>query len=96
MSQLRIFSYLPNPRMWKATIAARLTDVAVEARGGPPKELRSWLWDFDAHLLSPGEDAGAEEVRGHVGFKDGPCKTEAFLEGIPSARYRRRSVLTGV
>ena len=23
MSELRIFSYLPNPRIWKATIAAR-------------------------------------------------------------------------
>ena len=24
MTDLRIFSYLPNPRIWKATIAARL------------------------------------------------------------------------
>ena len=48
MSQLRIFSYLPNPRIWKATIAARLCGVDVEVRGGSPKELASWLWDFDA------------------------------------------------
>jgi len=33
MSDLRIFSYLPNPRIWKATIAARLTRVALEIRG---------------------------------------------------------------
>ena len=33
MSDLRIFSYLPNPRVSKATIAARLTGVDVEVRG---------------------------------------------------------------
>src|SRR6266851_2467649 len=33
MSELRIFSYLPNPRIWKATIAARLPGVEVEVRG---------------------------------------------------------------
>jgi elongation factor 1-gamma len=38
MRQLRIFSYLPNPRIWKATIAARLTSVDIEVRGGSPKE----------------------------------------------------------
>lgn len=27
MADLRIFSYLPNPRIWKATIAARLCGV---------------------------------------------------------------------
>ena len=45
MSQLRIFSYLPNPRIWKATIAARLCGVEIEIRGAPPTELQSWLWD---------------------------------------------------
>ena len=30
MAQLRIFSYLPNPRVWKATIAARFCGVDVE------------------------------------------------------------------
>ncbi len=83
MSQLRIFSYLPNPRIWKATIAARLTGVEVDVRGASPKELQSWLWDFDAHPLSPGETAGLEKVRGHVGFKGGLHKTEAFLDAHP-------------
>jgi elongation factor 1-gamma len=83
MSQLRIFSYLPNPRIWKATIAGRLAGVEVEVRGGSPKELQSWLWDFDAHPLSPGEEAGSEEIRGHVGFKGGLHKTEAFLVAHP-------------
>ena len=30
MADLRIFSYLPNPRIWKSTIAARLCGVEVE------------------------------------------------------------------
>ena len=32
MVALRIFSYLPNPRVWKATIAARLCGVEIEVR----------------------------------------------------------------
>ncbi|MBV8358298.1 MAG: glutathione S-transferase, partial [Deltaproteobacteria bacterium] len=52
MSELRIFSYLPNPRLWKATITARLTGIDLEIRGASPKELQSWLWDFDARPLS--------------------------------------------
>jgi hypothetical protein len=64
MSQLRIFSYLPNPRIWKATIRARLSGVDLEIRGGTPKELQSWLWDFDAHPLSGDEESVFEEVRG--------------------------------
>lgn len=30
MSDLRIFSYLPNPRLYKATIAARISGAEVE------------------------------------------------------------------
>jgi hypothetical protein len=44
MSELRILSYLPNPRVWKATIAARLCGIDVEVRGALPQELTSWLW----------------------------------------------------
>ena len=62
MSQLRIFSYLPNPRIWKATIAARLSGVEVEVRGSSPKELQSWLWDFDARPLSLTEQARLKEI----------------------------------
>ena len=36
MSQLRIFSCLPNPRLWNATIPARLCGVDVEVRGASP------------------------------------------------------------
>ena len=83
MTQLRIFSYLPNPRIWKATIAARLAGVDIEVRGASPKELRSWLWDFDAHPIIFGDKAGSGEVRGHAGFKGQLHKTEAFLDAHP-------------
>jgi len=58
MADLRIFSYLPNPRVWKATIAARFCGVEIEVRGAPGKELRNWLWDYDARPLSE-EEQGA-------------------------------------
>jgi glutathione S-transferase len=83
MSQLRIFSYLPNPRIWKATIAARLAGVEVEVRGSSPKDLQSWLWDFDARPLSPTEQGASHEVRGQVGFKGTLHKTAVFIEAHP-------------
>ena len=83
MSQLRIFSYLPNPRIWKATIAARLTGVEVEVRGSSPKELQSWLWDFDARPLPPSEEVASHEMRGQVGFKGTLHKTRGFMEAHP-------------
>src|SRR5271163_1384206 len=52
MAVLRIFSYLPNPRIWKATIAARLCGVEVEVRGASASELSQWLWDFDARPIA--------------------------------------------
>ena len=85
MSQLRIYSYLPNPRIWKATIAARLAGVEIEVRGAPPAELQAWLWDFDARPLTPeekSEPAGTEI--GRTGFKGVTLrKTSAFLEAHP-------------
>jgi len=84
MSDLRIFSYLPNPRIWKATIAARLCGVEVEVRGAAPRELQSWLWDFDAHPLSDEDRAASANLRaGKVGFKSALHKTDAFLEAHP-------------
>src|SRR6266481_7819771 len=85
VSQLRIFSYLPNPRIWKATVAARLCGVEVEVRGTSPKELQSWLWDFDARPLASDEHATSADVRvGKVGFQGASLhKTEAFLEAHP-------------
>src|SRR5260221_10952634 len=86
MTVLRLFPYLPNPRIWKATIAARLCGVEIELRGSSPRELQDWLWDFDARPLSevePHVAASAERV-GRVGFKGGRLfKTDAFLEAHP-------------
>src|SRR5271156_6846311 len=83
MSDLRIFSYLPNPRIWKATIAARLSGVDVEVRGSSPKELRSWLWDFDARPLSGSDPTSADARTGKVGFTGTLHKTDAFMEAPP-------------
>src|SRR6266849_10240258 len=85
MSQLRIFSYLPNPRIWKATIAARLCGIEIEVRGASPKELQSWLWDFDARPLSSAEEAVSADLRiGRTGFTGVPLrKTNAFLAAHP-------------
>src|SRR4029077_13495950 len=86
MADLRIFSYLPNPRIWKPTIAARLCGVDVEIRGAKPGELKDWLWDFDAHPLSDTERSGGvpKASVGRVGFKGGLlAKTDAFLDAHP-------------
>src|SRR6187397_2987117 len=85
MSGLRIFSYLPNPRIWKATIAGRLGGVEIEVRGAPPATLQSWLWDFDARPLSAADEPepAGEEI-GRTGFKGVKLrKTRAFLEAHP-------------
>jgi glutathione S-transferase len=85
MNELRIFSYLPNPRLWKATIAARLCGVEVEVRGAPTGDLQSWLWDFDARPLTSADAAEAlgEEI-GRTGFKGVKLrKTPAFLDAHP-------------
>jgi glutathione S-transferase len=85
MSELRVFSYLPNPRIWKATIAARLCGIVVEVRGASPQELTSWLWDFDARPLSSAELAASSDIHvGKVGFSRTPLrKTSAFLLAHP-------------
>src|SRR5258707_4840926 len=84
MSDLRIFSYLPNPRIWKATIAGRLCGVDVEVRGSAPKDLQSWLWDFDAHPLSVTELASSADTKaGKVGFTGTLHKTIAFMAAHP-------------
>ena len=80
---LRIFSYLPNPRLAKATIAARLAGVTLEIRGAPPRALAGWLWDFDARPLADGDAGAASAVEGRTGFGGTLHKTEAFLDAHP-------------
>jgi len=83
VADLRIFSYLPNPRIWKATIAARLNGVEIEIRGTKPADLPSWLWDFDARPLTDEDRAIHGEQTAHTGFSGGLVKTAAFLEANP-------------
>jgi elongation factor 1-gamma len=85
MPVLRIFSYQPNPRVWKSTIAARITGVDLEIRGAAPGELADWLWDFDARPLCAADHAD-ESTRqtGTTGFGGTPLrKTAAFLDAHP-------------
>lgn len=85
MSVLRIFTYLPNPRLWKAAIAARLCGLEIEVRGDAPPALRDWLWDFDARPLADGEadPAGPLARQPRTGFNRVLYKTDAFLEAHP-------------
>ena len=84
MADLRIFSYLPNPRIWKATIAARLCGVELDLRGARPGELGEWLWDFDARPLSDADrNAPGLARRSRTGFSGQLFKTDAFLAGHP-------------
>jgi len=86
MASLRIFSYLPNPRVWKATIAGRFCGVEVEVRGAPSAELKEWLWDYDARPLEKSErDRLSSLVRtGRVGLTGAQLiKTDSFLATHP-------------
>jgi glutathione S-transferase len=84
MTILRIFSYLPNPRVWKATIAARFCGVTLEIRGASSRELKGWLWDYDAHPLADGDRNPTTARTGRVGLAGATLfKTDAFLEAHP-------------
>ena len=86
MAEVRIFSYLPNPRVWKAVIAARIGGVVLEVRGAAGAELVDWLWDFDARPLSEvsADERSAAERVGRIGFKGRKLyKTDAFLAAQP-------------
>ena len=82
---LRIFSYLPNPRVWKAQIAAELAGVEVEVVGAAPPDLAGWLWDFDARPLAEGErsEDGPWARKSRRGFSGTLYKTDAFLRCHP-------------
>jgi glutathione S-transferase len=81
---LRILSYLPNPRLWKATVTARIAGLKLEIVGASPNELRDWLWDFDAHPLTEAERSdGALRRAPRAGFTEPLYKTDAFLAAHP-------------
>jgi glutathione S-transferase len=79
---LRIFSYLPSPRLAKATIAARLCGVTLEVRGAAPRELARWLWDFDSRPLNASEASGTQRAA-RTGFAGTLHKTDSFLAAHP-------------
>ena len=84
MPQLQIFSYMPNARVYKATIAARLCGVDLEIRAAPPPELKNWLWDFNARPLTERDKKNdANKRTGQVGFSSVLYKTDKFLAAHP-------------
>jgi len=82
---IRIFSYLPNPRVWKSLIAAEFADVTVEVIGAKPPELANWLWDFDARPLEDSErtDDSPHARISQRGFSGTLFKTDEFLAAHP-------------
>ena len=85
MVALRMFSYLPNPRLMKATIAARLCDIEIDIRGDKADNLSDWLWDFDARPLVNSDYDRKDVVAksAHTGFGKKLYKTEQFLMAQP-------------
>lgn len=85
MAGLKIFSYLPNPRVWKALIAAQLCDVDVEVVGSKPAALADWLWDVDARELSAAERTPTSPYArtSRRGFSGTLYKTDEFLKAHP-------------
>ena len=84
-SVLRVFSYLPNPRVWKSVIAANIGGVEIEIIGDKPKNLSSWLWDYNARKLSEEEmtQDSPHLRKGKRGFAGALYKTEEFLKSQP-------------
>ena len=83
-SGIKIFSYLPNPRVWKSLIAANLCGANVEVVGDQPKNLPNWLWDYDARELTEDDKANSALIRkGRRGFTNDLYKTDEFLLAHP-------------
>ena len=82
---LRIFSYLPNPQVWKSLIAARLLQVDVVVTGDKPAKLGDWLWDAQPRLLTDEEKTPDNPAarQGRRGFKGALYKTDEFLQAHP-------------
>lgn len=82
---MRIISYLPNPRLFKATIAARYSGAQLEVVGAPGRELATWLWDRDARPLEDEDRVRHPEWarRARRGFQGEVYKTDAFMAAHP-------------
>ena len=84
-NQIRIFTYLPNPRIWKALIAADIQGVNIELRSDSPTNLKNWLWDFNARPLSETVKKSSDNsyIQAQKGFKGNLIKTKKFLKLNP-------------
>ena len=84
-NQIRIFTYLPNPRIWKAMIAADIQEVNIELRSDSPSNLKNWLWDFNARPLSEKAKKSYDNsnIQAQKGFKGNLIKTKNFLKLNP-------------
>ena len=84
-NQIRIFTYLPNPRIWKALIAADILGINIELRSDSPTNLKNWLWDFNARPLSETVKKSSDNsyIKGQKGFKGNLIKTKKFLKLNP-------------
>lgn len=82
---IRIFCYIPTPRIWKSSITARFLDVNIELRGTKPTEVKNWLWDFDARPLTEKDkkELANKTTEGRAGFSIKLYKTESFLRAHP-------------
>ena len=82
-NEIRIFTYLPSPRVWKALIVADLCDIQLDLRADKPKNLSKWLWDFDARPLTEVSSQDKILIKGKKGFSNILKKTERFLSLNP-------------
>ena len=85
MPALRIFSYLPNPRVWKATIAGRILAVEVDVIGTAARELHQWLWDVQPRPLTAAErvPTNPDARPARRGFNATLYKSDAFIQAHP-------------
>ena len=83
--QVRIFSYLPNPRVWKSMITAKIGKVDLKITGDKPLNLSNWLWDFEAKEIDSTELDKIKHYKrtSKTGFKGTLYKTDKFLEKHP-------------
>ena len=80
MNKIRIFSYLPNPRVWKSIITAKIGGIDLEVIGDKPNNMPNWLWDFDAKPITDEDKSKLKsfEIKSKRGFKGSLYKTEIY------------------
>ena len=85
MNKIRIFSYLPNPRVWKSIITAKIGGIDLEVIGDKPNNMPNWLWDFDAKPITDEDKSKLKsfEIKSKRGFKGSLYKTNEFMGQHP-------------